>query len=457
MGLETMIVALALGECPPTEGQMILPVAAIEEGGFGSAMVLADPMLLVGEPLGDVDGELAGVVHMYVREGQSWNHAQTIEPPVSTGMPRFGGSIALTMTPTPTLVVSASADDSDVVDGGRAYVYELKQDQWVLAATLTAPKPAIKQFFGWSVGISGDWIIVGAPLTDTDEGGAVGVAYAFRRDRRGAWTFAQKLHPALGVIRDGGGFGSTVAMDGNFAIIGAPYLAAEFLPGHVSFFQLTKGVWVHEQTNGALFQGPRDRFGSSVSILGNVAVAGAPRDLPPNIGTVVIYERNGKDPSAPWEAMDQIASTTPAPFDRFGAAVGLSPGMLAVGASTQNDSGMVYLYERAGTSIGEETPIEPADGGEFDLFGVRVQVDAEQLIVGSPQFDGDALNSGKVYTFGLNGPVGDLNGDCAVDGADLGLLLSDWGLGGSPADLNGDGTVDGADLGLLLSGWSVGV
>jgi hypothetical protein len=46
----------------------------------------------------------------------------------------------------------------------------------------------------------------------------------------------------------------------------------------------------------------------------------------------------------------------------------------------------------------------------------------------------------------------DLNGDGAVDGADLGLLLAAWGSS-SPGDLNGDGTVDGADLGLLLAAW----
>lgn len=46
----------------------------------------------------------------------------------------------------------------------------------------------------------------------------------------------------------------------------------------------------------------------------------------------------------------------------------------------------------------------------------------------------------------------DLNHDGAVNGADLGLLLSNWG-GSGTGDLNGDGTVNGADLGLLLSAW----
>ena len=50
------------------------------------------------------------------------------------------------------------------------------------------------------------------------------------------------------------------------------------------------------------------------------------------------------------------------------------------------------------------------------------------------------------------GCAGDLTGDGAIDGADLGLLLGAWGLPGD-SDLNGDGTTDGADLGLLLGAW----
>lgn len=48
--------------------------------------------------------------------------------------------------------------------------------------------------------------------------------------------------------------------------------------------------------------------------------------------------------------------------------------------------------------------------------------------------------------------LGDVNTDRAVDGADLGVMLSSWGTSG-PADLNGDSTVNGADVGILLSAW----
>jgi hypothetical protein len=46
----------------------------------------------------------------------------------------------------------------------------------------------------------------------------------------------------------------------------------------------------------------------------------------------------------------------------------------------------------------------------------------------------------------------DLNLDNQVNGADLGILLSNWG-GPGLGDINGSGSVDGADLGLLLSAW----
>jgi serine protease len=51
--------------------------------------------------------------------------------------------------------------------------------------------------------------------------------------------------------------------------------------------------------------------------------------------------------------------------------------------------------------------------------------------------------------------LGDLNGDGAVDGTDLGTFLSAWGGCGTPcpADFNDDGIVDGGDLFLLLGNW----
>jgi hypothetical protein len=96
-------------------------------------------------------------------------------------------------------------------------------------------------------------------------------------------------------------------------------------------------------------------------------------------------------------------------------------------------------------------------GGGIFAYGTTVAAEnciicgntPDDLNVGSPVIDlgGNTLCIGELF--------GDLNGDGVVDGADLGLLLSEWGTSGPAGDLNNDFTVDGADLGLLLSAWSV--
>jgi hypothetical protein len=60
----------------------------------------------------------------------------------------------------------------------------------------------------------------------------------------------------------------------------------------------------------------------------------------------------------------------------------------------------------------------------------------------------------EAYTDPCSDCVGDLTGDCEVNGADMGILLSNWGAcSDCPGDLDGNGTVSGADLGLILSAW----
>ena len=66
------------------------------------------------------------------------------------------------------------------------------------------------------------------------------------------------------------------------------------------------------------------------------------------------------------------------------------------------------------------------------------------------------LESGDMWSAiapapGLANP--DINSDGQVDGADLGMLISDWGTTGPEADLNLDGIVNGGDLGVLLASW----
>ena len=87
---------------------------------------------------------------------------------------------------------------------------------------------------------------------------------------------------------------------------------------------------------------------------------------------------------------------------------------------------------------GNASPIGPqigmnAGGVVTDLGGVCISNNCDDCAVAPPC-------------------TADLNGDRAVTGEDLGLLLGAWG-GSGRGDLNGDGAVNGADLGTMLGAW----
>ncbi len=110
-----------------------------------------------------------------------------------------------------------------------------------------------------------------------------------------------------------------------------------------------------------------------------------------------------------------------------------------------NDQFTVIACNQSGPLGGFDT--FTVESGDTFGFGVRT---------------GDGLEGAgtfKVLDFafsGVMGPaeIGDLDGDGLVNGADLGILLSEWGQVESSSDLDRNGVVDGADLGMLLAQWS---
>lgn len=97
---------------------------------------------------------------------------------------------------------------------------------------------------------------------------------------------------------------------------------------------------------------------------------------------------------------------------------------------------------------------EPDGGIDSDPQQDHAAMGPDGLWFDAP-FDGGASAPifGVVELPGGSGILGDLDGNGAVDGADLGALLGAWGAVGGLADLNCDGEVDGGDLGIVLGAW----
>ncbi|MDF1808229.1 MAG: FG-GAP repeat protein [Phycisphaerales bacterium] len=172
----------------------------------------------------------------------------------------YGYAVAISGT---RVLVGSPYDDDFGDDSGSVYVRSGQQ-----SFKLNASDAAAGDRFGWSVASSGSFAIVGAPY-NTDNGFGTGAAYVFDL------STGQELYKLLAPVPDGSDyFGISVAMDGAFAIVGADGVDDFGTASGAAFvFDLTTGIQVQKLT--ATLGATQDHFGSSVDIEGNFAVIGA--------------------------------------------------------------------------------------------------------------------------------------------------------------------------------------
>jgi len=250
---------------------------------FGSSVAISGDTVVVGAESGD-NGK--GLVYVFEKPGGGWTDAieiATLSASDGTNLDRFGVSVAISGD---TVVVGAYGDDSGK---GSAYVFEKSSGSWVNAtetAKISALGGSSGDYFGISVAISGDTVIVGA----WGDEGAKGSAYVFVRPASG-WTDTSET--ARLSASDGAGsdrFGVSVTIDGDTAVVGAD--GDDSRKGSVYVFEKPGGDWISanetaklKASGSAAFSG----FGWSVTISGDTVAGGAPDDV---AGSVYMFEND---------------------------------------------------------------------------------------------------------------------------------------------------------------------
>ncbi len=285
------------------------------------------------------------------------------------------------------IVGAPSHDDKK----GAAYVFKHVGKSWDEQTKIVAEDGQNEDYFGWSVAISGDYAIVGAP-TDDDKGKNTGSAYVFHREGT-SWTQQAKLTPHAGPGPIGGGeFGFTVDMSGDYAIVGAHY--DSWAQGAVYFYQRNGDSW-DEQVKLVASDGARqDRLGHYVSISGDYAIAGAPRNDNKQ-GAAYIFKRDGDS----WSEQTKLTASDGEADDWF-SSVSISGNYAIVGANGDKDkgqwSGSAYIFKREGDSWIEQVKLIGSDVAAGDSFGESVSISGNYAIVGASL---DDEKSGSIYTF----------------------------------------------------------
>ncbi len=140
-----------------------------------------------------------------------------------------------------------------------------------------------------------------------------------------------------------------------------------------------------------------DQFGASVAADGNLLVAGAPNDDNGSIDSGRAYVLNATTGAL----VATLANPTPAFEDRFGHSVAVSGNTVVVGAPNDDtgasNSGSVYVFN-ATTGALVATLANPTPAVN-DQFGYSVAVSGNTVVVGAFLDDTTAGNSGSAYVF----------------------------------------------------------
>lgn len=207
---------------------------------FGISVALDGDTALIGADLDDDKGENSGSVYVYTRSKGTWSQQAKLTAADAGNVDIFGVRVAISGD---TALIAARRDDDDVngVDSGSAYVFIRSGTSWTQQAKLTANDAEAGDLFGFTVALYQDTGIVTAAMDD-DKGINSGAAYVFTRSGSD-WSQQTKLTAADGAADNV--FGWSVSLSGNTAMIGAPTSIFELPGGSGSayIFQRSKGGW----------------------------------------------------------------------------------------------------------------------------------------------------------------------------------------------------------------------
>lgn len=342
---------------------------------------------VIGDPA-DLSAPLSGAVWVFVRSGNGWAQQAYLKASRPRAFEWFGNSVALSGD---TLVVGAPEPNGQ--GGGSAYVFTRSGGVWTEQTRLTPSTPNKDARFGWSVAFDGSTLLVGAPGLDVgveEEGNAGsptnGEAYVFVRSGPG-WTQRARLRPNQSVVGDG--FGASVGIAGGTAVIGAPF---------------------------------DDNAGFGVNAVSQHAAA-------PKAGAAYVFAES----AGMWVQQTYLKASNTGTDDQFGRGVAVSGNLIAVGApressravginGTQGDnsaprSGAVYLFTSTGSGWTQSSYIKPSNTGANDQFGRNLALSGKTLVIGANgedsasvgingnQTDNSGVNSGAAYVFVETGPA----------------------------------------------------
>ena len=336
-----------------------------EADQFGFSVAISGDTAIVGanaedssttgvNSIPDENARSAGAAYVFVRNGTNWLQQAYLKANNTGASDVFGGAVAVSGD---TVVVGAYGEDSsstgvnstpneNASGAGAAYVFVRSGTNWSQQGYFKASNTGTGYGFGYSVGVSGDTVVVGAywesssttgvNSTPNENAPGAGAAYVFVRSGTN-WTQQSYLKASNTGAYDY--FALSVAVEGDTVVIGA-----------------------YSEDSGT------------------AGVNSTPNEGAPDAGAAYVFTRSGTT----WGQKGYLKASNTGAIDSFGYSVGVSGDMVVVGS---------YLEDSSTMSV-NSTPDELAtDAGAvyvFTGFGPAPEIAMHQP-TGNDLVDGAAL------------------------------------------------------------------
>jgi len=445
---------------------------------FGWSVAVSGDTVVVGAPgeasnATGVNGDQAnnaagdsGAAYVFVREAGVWSQQAYLKASNTDGGDRFGSSVSVSDA---TIVVGALGEASNAASlngdqtnnsspqSGAAYVFVRTSGKWSQQAYLKASNTDAGDEFGSSVAVTGDTLVVGAWLEDSNATGvngdqannsaaAAGATYVFVRTV-GNWSQQTYLKASNTDASDW--FGSSVAVSGDTVVVGAYGEASNGTgvnggasnnaannAGAAYVFVRTAGVWSQQAYLKASNTDAGDVFGFSVAVSGDTVVVGAPfeasnatgvngaapNNAANNAGAAYVFVRS----AGVWSQQAYLKASNTDADNVFGFSVAVSGNTVVVGAvressrargvngnqtnNTAPGAGAAYVFVRSAEVWSQQAYLKASNTDTGDWFGYSVAVSGDTVVVGANNEDSNAtgvngnqgntaLDSGAAYIF----------------------------------------------------------
>jgi hypothetical protein len=300
--------------------------------------------------------------------------------------------------------------------------------------------------FGFSVAVSGNTAVVGAPREASNTTGVngnqndesarfSGAAYVFVRN---GTNWSQQAYLKASNTGAGDSFGQGVAISGDTLVVGAPSEDSSATgvngnqndntatdSGAAYVFVRSGTIWTQQAYLKASNTDMNNGFGMAVAVSGDTVVVGSPGEdnSAANSGAAYVFVRNGTN----WSQQGYLKASNTDSGDAFGWSIATSGDSVVVGAISEDssatglngdqsdnsapNSGAAYVFVRSGTTWTQQAYLKASNTGIDDSFGESVSMSGDTLAIAASgedssatgvngnQSDNSAPNSGAAYVF----------------------------------------------------------